>query len=133
MCVCVCARARPDQYELINRRRQLEGPWGWQTHTWCTHTHTQPLFVFHPQLLSLSSLTPLPMSLSSCLSLFVSFSHKHTNYLTIFPFTLLRLQSYMSLPNFFCSFSLPPLLLLSESKIRFILLVRIVKAGCMMD
>lgn len=31
--VHVCVSVRPDQYELINTRRQLEGPQGQEIHT----------------------------------------------------------------------------------------------------
>lgn len=100
-CVCVCQSvcARPDQYELINRRRQLEGPWGRQIHTWCTqtHTHTTPLcipssgslFIFFHSASHISFSMPLYI----CLLLFFFFKTLFY-YFTLFSFTPLRLQSY---------------------------------------
>lgn len=80
-CVCVCQSvcARPDQYELINRRRQLEGPWGRQIHTWCAHTHAHnlPLYsILSFTLYLLSFLLPcLFLQASLYIGLFLTRTH----------------------------------------------------------
>ncbi len=106
VCVCQSVRAKPDQYELINRRRQLEGPWGRLVHTWCMHTHTHT-HTCSPSLYSILSFSLYLLSHHlACLFLHaplyssdfkISFSHKRSDYLT---FSLLLL-SYLSLPIFY--------------------------------
>lgn len=64
-CACMCVSVRPDQYELINTRRQLEGPWGQEIHTWFARRHahtptrtlTQALLTWFSQDLTVGDMT----------------------------------------------------------------------------
>lgn len=115
--VCVHARAcvcvRPDQYELINRRRQLEGPWGWQIHTWCTDTHSC-MHMHSPFLYSIHSFTLYLLSnhlQHLFLCLFVCFSDvfPHTTHLLTHIskrlFQQLHVTAFLSSLSFFSPFS----------------------------
>lgn len=111
-CVCMCVFVRPDQYELINRRRQLEGPWGWQIHTWCTDTHSC-MHMHSPFLYSFHSFTLYLLShhlQHLFLCLFVCFSDvfPHTTHLLSHIskriFQQLHVTAFLySLPFFSCN------------------------------
>lgn len=67
--------AKPDQYELINRRRQLEGPWG-RTHT---HTHTCRTHSHGASLYSCLSSSLASTSYGSFISFFLFLAKKNKN------------------------------------------------------